>query len=92
MVLKISYTVVLSLLLSCTREFNNDNTEKREIQKDNPNTIDAKIKALPHNQIQVIKYDSCEYIIYKDKEDENSSYGLMAHKGNCSNPIHQSSN
>lgn len=58
---------------------------------DKPNSIVNKldtVKQLPKNQFEVITYDGCEYLIYKDEADANSSYGFMAHKGNCSNPIH----
>ena len=39
-------------------------------------------------KISVFKFDGCEYLVYKEDKDSNSSYGFMAHKGNCSNPIH----
>jgi hypothetical protein len=35
-------------------------------------------------QFEVIKIDGCEYISYGLRFD----YGLLTHKGNCSNPIH----
>lgn len=39
--------------------------------------------------VEVVTIDSCEYIIIREDKDQNSSYGFMSHKGNCSNPIHR---
>lgn len=39
--------------------------------------------------VEVVTIDSCEYIIIREDKDQNSSYGFMSHKGNCSNPNHR---
>lgn len=52
-------------------------------------SIEEEIKNIPVNKVTVISIDGCEYIIYKEDKDTNSSYGFMAHKGNCPNPIHR---
>lgn len=78
-----STILVLTVLASCNlqgEKTDNMNTEKTSEEQ--------QIKNLPSNKIEVIVYDGCEYIILKEDEDQNSSYGFMAHKGNCSNPIH----
>lgn len=72
------------VLLSCQTT-----TDKEPSKNENPSNTDEKIKAIPTDKIEVITYDSCEYLIYKNEADANSGYGFMAHKGNCSNPIHQ---
>ena len=72
------------VLLSCQTK-----TETESSKTENPTNTDEKIKAIPPNRIKVITYDDCEYLIYKDEADGNSGYGFMAHKGNCSNPIHR---
>jgi len=80
----ISISLILIAFVSC---------DLQESQKENPNTdnstIEQEIKNIPENKVTVIVYDGCEYIIYKEDKDANSSYGFMSHKGNCSNPIHQ---
>lgn len=80
----ISITFILFVLTSC--DFQIERTE-------NPNTgktsTENKIKKVPINRIEVIVYDGCEYIIYKEDEDQNSALGFMSHKGNCSNSIHE---
>lgn len=41
------------------------------------------------SEIDVVKYDGCEYIIYERGEQGSSSYAIsITHKGNCRNPIH----
>lgn len=52
-------------------------------------TVEQKLKAISADTIQVLIYDNCEYIIYKEEKDINSAFGFMAHKGNCSNSIHK---
>lgn len=63
--------------------------DKTENEKSEMGSIEQEIKNIPENKLSVIIIDGCEYIIYKEDKDANSSYGFMAHKGNCSNPIHQ---
>lgn len=76
--------LVLIVIASCNLQ--DDITEINSSEK---SSIEQKIKNIPENKASVIVYDGCEYIIYKEDKDSNSSYGFMAHKGNCSNPIHQ---
>ncbi|MBN2237546.1 MAG: hypothetical protein JW729_08290 [Bacteroidales bacterium] len=78
-----SIILVLIVLASCNLQ-----DDKTEIESSEKNSIEQEIKNLPENKVSVIIYDGCEYIIYKVDKDANSSYGFMAHKGNCSNPIH----
>lgn len=76
--------LVLTVLASCNLQ--DDKTENENSEK---SSIEQEIKNLPVNKMSVIVHDGCEYIIYKEVQDANSSYGFMAHKGNCLNPIHQ---
>lgn len=76
--------LVLIVIASCNLQ--DDITEINSSEK---SSIEQKIKNIPENKVSLIVYDGCEYIIYKEDKDSNSSYGFMAHKGNCSNPIHQ---
>ena len=71
------------VLLSCQTKTENESTKIK-----NPSNTNEKIKAIPTDKVEVITYDGCEYLIYKNYADANSAYGFMAHKGNCSNPIH----
>lgn len=79
-------TIILlfGLFVSCNLQ-----GDKTEIENSEKSSIKQEIKNIPENKMSVIVYDGCEYIIYKEDKDANSSYGFMAHKGNCSNPIHQ---
>jgi hypothetical protein len=53
-----------------------------------PGTIEEELKNIPDHVLTTITYEGCEYLIYKEEKDQNSAFGFMAHKGNCSNPIH----
>lgn len=53
-----------------------------------PGTIEEELKNIPDHVLSTITYEGCEYLIYKEEKDQNSAFGFMAHKGNCSNPIH----
>lgn len=64
----------------------NFQTEKLKNER---NSIEQSINDIPANKIEVIAFENCEYIIYKEDRASNAAYGFMAHKGNCSNPIHQ---
>lgn len=79
-----SSILILTVLASCSlqdEKTDNLNTEKTSVEQ--------QIKNVPSNKIEVVVYDGCEYIILKEDEDQNSSYGFMAHKGNCSNLTHE---
>jgi hypothetical protein len=78
-----SIMLLVIFLASCNLQDDKTANEKPE-----KNSIEYEIKNIPENKVSVIVYDGCEYIIYKEDKDANSSYGFMAHKGNCSNPIH----
>lgn len=41
------------------------------------------------NKVGVIVNYGCEILIYKEDKVANSSYGFVAYKSNCSNPIHK---
>ena len=76
--------LVLTVLASCNLA--EDKTENGNFEK---SSREQAIKNLSENKAHVIVYDGCEYIIYKEDKDSNSSYKFMAYKGNCSNLIHQ---
>lgn len=79
-----SLTVILFVITSCNIQ-NSDNAN-HTFEK---GSIEEVIQDTPEHKMTVIFYDGCEYILYKEDKDSNSSYGFMSHKGNCSNPIHQ---
>lgn len=76
--------MLFGLFTSC-----NSRDDKTEIENSTKSSIEQEIKSIPENKLSVIVIGGREYIIYKEDKDENSSYGFMAHKGYCSNPIHQ---
>jgi hypothetical protein len=79
-------SVILVLIVLTSFNLKDDKTENDNSEK---SSTEQEIKNLPENKVSVIVYDGCEYIIYKEVKDANSSYTFMAQKGNCSNPIHQ---
>ena len=46
------------------------------------------IHAITNGDVEILEIDGCQYIVYKELDGPNRGYGYMAHKGNCSNPIH----
>jgi len=56
------------------------------------NTAEELIQNIHNGDFEVIMIDSCEYVVFKEKEGNNRAFGYMAYKGNCSNPIHCRSN
>jgi|SaaInlStandDraft_1057018.scaffolds.fasta_scaffold01867_4 hypothetical protein len=54
-------------------------------------SMEHMIHQIKENKYKVVNIEGCEYILYKDldRTHSNHSYGFMAHKGNCKNPIHQ---
>lgn len=82
---KTTVIIIISFLFtSCDLQYGN-----KEEQLPEKVTIEEKINEIPVNKVEVIVYDGCEYIVFEKDNDSNSSYGFMAHKGNCSNPIHK---
>jgi hypothetical protein len=52
-----------------------------------PSEIENKLLDMSLDDFEVIVIDSCEYIAFKHY-DGTHGYGFMAHKGNCTNPMH----
>jgi len=49
------------------------------------NSVDKEVASKNYKTITI---EGCQYIVY-DTSAGYSGYGYMAHKGNCSNPIHK---
>jgi len=78
-------------LVSCKdKEYRQMLVDQQKVQDSIDSTIEGKIVKIPSNKFETIDFDGCEYLIYKEESDNNSAFGFMAHKGNCSNPIHKS--
>ena len=58
----------------------------KEADKVDRNT--QQIIEISEDNLEVITIEGCEYFILKSTPDANQAFGFMAHKGNCSNPIH----
>lgn len=84
MKIKILILLVTILFISCQNKIERENNDSEK-----PSNINYKTKAIQPDKIEIITYDDCEYLILKEEIDANSAYGFMAHKGNCSNPIHE---
>lgn len=46
------------------------------------------IHMIKEGDLEIIEIDGCEYIAFKDARGSNHGFGYLAHKGNCTNPIH----
>lgn len=77
--------LLMVIISSCQKELENNQGETVLV-----NDVEQVIKTLPTDKMKVISYKDCEYLVYKHKQDANSSFGFMAHKGNFSNPVHNS--
>lgn len=62
--------------------------EQKRINDSINSTIEGKLRKIPVGKFETFDYEGCEYLLYKEEGEYNSAYGFMAHKGNCSNPIH----
>lgn len=77
------YFACMGLLISCDSP-----KEKTNDEMTLPTANTTFESGIDTNNIETFTYQNCEYIVYKRAQDANSMYGLMAHKGNCSNSIH----
>lgn len=83
-ILMVTITVV-----SCKdRDYEQLLLEQQRVRDSIEGSIEGKTSKIPKNQFETIIYEGCEYLIYKEEPDNNSAMGFMAHKGNCSNPVH----
>lgn len=72
----------LLLLVGCEQQHKSEEDNSVE------HGTEIAIHSVKEGDVEIISVDGCEYIVYKEAEGTNHGYGYMAHKGNCSNPIH----
>lgn len=85
------YLILFTTLISfsCKDKFYDQILEEQRNKQDSiSKTPEGIISKIENNQFEVITFESCEYLIYKEQPSNNKAMGFMAHKGNCSNPIH----
>lgn len=83
--------LVMFTVASCKdRDYEQMLVERQRVEDSLSHTIEGKTSSIPKNHFETIVIEGCEYLIYKEEPDSNSAFGFMAHKGNCSNPIHVS--
>ena len=77
-----SIICLIFLLTSCT--------QNQVIDEDSPleHETEQIIHQIQEGDLEILVIDECEYIVFKDKRGSNHGFGYMAHKGNCSNPLH----
>lgn len=46
------------------------------------------ISNIKDGNFEIIEMEDCEYIFYKSQRGGQQGIAVMAHKGNCKNPIH----
>ncbi len=82
--------LMIFFLVSCEdKEYKQMLLEQKKAQDSISETIEGKALNIPKNKLETIRIEGCEYLIYKEEHDNNSAFGFMAHKGNCSNSIHK---
>ena len=52
------------------------------------NTAEKTIHDVITGDVEIIIFEGCEYLVYKEAKGTNLGYGFMSHKGNCKNSIH----
>src|SRR5665811_1252677 len=62
--------------------------ERQKVQDSIDGTVEGKASRIPNDRFETIIFEGCEYLLYKEEPDNNSAFGFMAHKGNCSSPLH----
>lgn len=62
--------------------------ERQRVEDSIAQSVEGKTARIPKDHFETIVFEGCEYLIYKEEPDSNSAFGFMAHKGNCSSPIH----
>lgn len=86
---KTSLIFAILLVFSCKDRMHDEIIEEQQKVQDSINhTMAGKASKIPNDKFEVLRYDGCEYVIYKEQPDNNKALGFMAHKGNCNNPIH----
>lgn len=81
--------LIVSLVACKEKDYKKMLMEQQKVRDSINSTIEGKAAKIPSNNFEIINFEGCEYIIYKEEPDHNSAFGFMAHKGNCSNPIHK---
>ena len=84
MKLKLFYLIIISALLSYRCEVQKEKDEDSTLEHETEKTIHSILEG----DMEILVIDDCQYLVYKETIGSNHSYGYMAHKGNCSNPIH----
>ncbi len=83
------FVFAILLIFSCKDKMHDQILEEQQKAQDSINkTIEHLTAKIPNNKFETIRYEGCEYLLYKEQPDNNKALGFMAHKGNCSNPIH----
>ena len=62
--------------------------ERQKVKDSIDGTVEGKASRIPDDRFETIIFEGCEYLLYKEEPDNNSAFGFMAHKGNCSSPVH----
>ncbi len=80
--IKIITLALLLLMASCQSE-----EERQERIKSNQSTVLDSTSTYYHKQFKIYTLDNCQYVVVGSG---NSHYLWGSHKGDCTNPIHQS--
>lgn len=72
----------IMILNSCDVDVDQDEDSKQEHQ------AEESIHGISEGDVEILEIDGCQYIVYKEVHGSNKAFGYMAHKGNCSNPVH----
>lgn len=81
--------IIILLSFSCKDEFRDQIRQDQDLVRDSINkTTEGKTSQIEYDKFEIITFEGCEYLVYKEQPSNNNSMGFMAHKGNCKNTIH----
>ena len=65
-------------------------SKQQEQEISNMLSVEAnqQISKIKDGNFEIIEMEDCEYIFYKSQRGGQQGIAVMAHKGNCKNPIH----
>ena len=74
--------IITMLTYGCSNQKEKDEDSKLEHE------TEKTIHSILEGDMEVLVIDECQYLVYKETIGANHSFGYLAHKGNCNNPIH----
>ena len=86
--MKTAIKICILAILSYGCDGMTSKSPEQEVSKSWSQKANQQILEIKDNNFEIIEIEDCEYIIYKKTHNTQQGIALMAHKGNCKNPIH----